>query len=443
LRKIYAAPILALLIVTAALPSVTSAYDPQVRRNHHPTGKVLKNSAPQSAARCILLNSTVGSTNRAFLRCSLLPTDDTFVDDLSPTKNYGDLPVLIVQDVPSIPHYRNYAYLKFDLPGSLPPDLVSTRAKPANGSLRMYVRLMGLSYNASIRVYGALSNDWNESALTWITRPPHDPADYSVRQVTENGTWFAWNVTKPVDLAMGDRHPVSLAVIPSSNDWRNIVWFDSTRQTQTSINTWPTLDLVFPEPFLTVLTQHPHLPIRIGDRTYETDSNGRFVGFLAWGNYVISVPEMIPMSEGVRDSFVGWSDNATQASREIALGNNLTLNVNYRTQYRLDANSPYGTLSGPGWYYENTDADLTINPTAVPAEGILGLIGVRHIFDHWSGDCSLAQPECRLVMNSPRSAIAVWRDDYTITALAAIALITIATLAILVRRRRGRISRKR
>ncbi len=442
MRGAHAVSILAFLIALVSFPSIAFAYNSDPMQTQHATMNGVGYSRIRSGDGCIALNNTLPPAKPQILRCSLFPSDDTFVDDLSPTKSFGDLPVLIVQDAPSIPKYRNYAYLKFSLPSSLPPDIISTRANPDNASLRMYVRLMGLSYNASIRVYRVPSNDWNESSLTWITRPPYDPSDYSVRQVTANGTWFGWDITRPVGLAIGEQGSVSLAVVPSSNDWRNFAWFDSTRQVETDITTWPTLDLVFKEPFLTVLTQHPNLQIRIGNQTYETDSNGRFGTYLPWGNYKISVPEIIPKGEGVRSSFVEWSDNVTQASRVIALGNNLTLNVNYETQYNLDASSPYATINGSGWYDENAIAHIAVYPTTVAANGILGLIGIRHVFNHWSGDCSLAQADCTMIINGPKRVIAVWRDDYTITIVATVGLISAAAIVTMFQSKHRKVSRR-
>jgi hypothetical protein len=395
-------------------------------------------SNPRQADQCTLLNDN-RSTEPQVLRCTVVPSDDTFVDDLAPTKSFGDLPVLIVQDTPSIPKYRSYAYLKFDLSRSLPEYLVLTRAIAANATLRMCVRLVNFGYNASIRVYQVPSNDWNESTLTWLNRPAPDPADFSVRQVTMNGTWVGWNVTRPVDLAMRANEPVSLGVIPSSNDWRNFAWFDSKEHPQSNITTWPTLDIVFEEPFLNLVTEHAGLPITIGNQTYATDSNGRFGAYLPWGTYKISVPGTIPKGEGIRDAFVSWSDDLNESTRVITLGNNLTLSANYETQYRLEAGSDHATINGSGWYYENSVARLVVYPTAVPAEGLPGLIGVRHVFDHWSGDCLSTHPECVLVMNSPKKVFAVWKDDYTITVLASAILIAIASVATLVRRKHSRI----
>jgi hypothetical protein len=438
LRGACAISALACAILIVTIPPAHSAYVTL------PAQKPFLNSNSQNysnlrrADQCTLLSDN-RSTEPQVLRCTLAPSDDTFADDLAPTKSFGDLPVLIVQDTPSIPKYRSYAYLKFDLPRSLPQYLVLIHAMAANATLRMHVRLVNFGYNASIRVYRVPSNDWNESTLTWVNRPAPDPADFSVKQVTMNGTMVGWNVTRPVDLAMRANEPVSLAVIPSSNDWRNFAWFDSKEHPQSNITTWPTLDIVFVEPFLTLVTEHAGLPITIGNQTYVTDSNGRFGSYLPWGTYQISVPGTIPRSEGVRDAFVSWSDDLNKSTRMITLGSNLTLGANYETQYRLDADSDHATINGSGWYYENSVARLVVYPTAVPAEGLLGLIGVRHVFDHWSGDCISTQPECVLVMNSPKRVFAVWKVDYAITVIACAVLIAIASVATLVRRRYSRI----
>jgi hypothetical protein len=429
------------LILIAATPTAHSTYVSPLAQKPVLTSNSQNYSNPQQADSCILLNDN-RSTERLVLRCALVPSDDTFVDDLAPTKSFGDLAVLIVQDTPSIPKYRSYAYLKFNLPRSLPEDVVLTRATPANATLRMYVELLNLGYNASIRVYRVPSNDWNESTLTWLTRPAPDPTNFSVKQVTMNGTWVWWNVTTPVDLAMRANQPVSLAVIPSSNDWRNFAWFDSKEHSRSNVTTWPALDLVFVEPFLTVVTEHADLPITIGDKTYATDSSGRFAAYLPWGTYKISLPETVPRSEGIRDAFVGWSDDVSESTRVITLGNNLTLNAKYETQYLLEADSDHATVNGSGWYYENSAARLVVYPTTLPAEGFLGLIGVRHVFDRWSGDCISTQPECVLVMNGPKKVLAVWKDDYTITVFAFAILVAVASIAILLQRRRSRIRRR-
>jgi hypothetical protein len=203
------------------------------------------------------------------------------------------------------------------------------------------------------------------------------------------------------------------------------------------------LNLVFVEPYLNLVTQFPHLRITIDDRTFETDDNGRLGAYLPWGSHRISVPEVIPKGDGVRERFVGWSDNVTEASRTITLGNNLTLALDYETQYRLDVASSYSSTSGSGWYFANAVANASISRNAVPAEGFLGLLGVRHVFDHWTGDCAGSQADCTVTMNGPKTAIAVWREDYTITGIMIGSLLIVAAVALVMRKRKRRHATRR
>ena len=85
---------------------------------------------------------------------------------------------------------------------------------------------------------------------------------------------------------------------------------------------------------------------------------------------------------------------------------------------------------------------MAVYPTIVPANDFLGLIGVRHVFDHWSGDCSLAKADCILLMNGPKRVIAVWRDDYTITIVVAVSLISVAAIATLFQNKHRKVSRR-
>lgn len=62
------------------------------------------------------------------VRCGFYASEDAFVDNLMPTKEFGEVNVLAVQDTPSVPRLENYAYLKFDLSSlsSLLPALDAT-----------------------------------------------------------------------------------------------------------------------------------------------------------------------------------------------------------------------------------------------------------------------------------------------------------------------------
>lgn len=410
----------------------------------------------ESYGRCELTAETP-----PVIRCGLNPSEDSYVDNFFPDKSFATLywvrvvpphqpppsPVLIVQDTEQ--HHveygdvsLNYAYLKFDWAAFLPQELLLSHAEPRNATLWLYVRYVSPFYNASVRVFRALSNDWEEKTLTWRSRPALDKTTFAEASIRANGTWVPWDITEEVRAAVNEGSMISLVVMASETSWSNLVWFDSNDQNlEGSVSTRPELDLDFVAPVLTVQTPYPNLLVTIGGKSFETDQHGLFRAFVAWGNYQIVVPEVIPKDEGTRVVFVGWSDNISEPRRMISMGNNTTLQANYKTQYYLNVTSPHGTVNGSGWYAENQEALATVSPVIVIAEGISGPLGVRRVFNKWSQDCTDTQPECRVIMDGPKKATAVWKDDYTLTVLGAVILIVAAATFVLLKRkaRRGQV----
>lgn len=348
---------------------------------------------------------------------------------------------MIVQATPSVPVARDIAYLKFTLADVLPTQVLLVHAKPSNASLSLYVRLTNFLYNASIDVRSVASNDWTENTIDWENMPSIIPSDSSTARVTANGTWARWDVTKIVGLSLNNSSEVSLALTGSSVDWKNYVWFDS-KETQTAKQiTLPRLSLFFVEPYLRLESQYGHLQISIANQTFETDDHGNLEALIPWGTYSVSVPQVIPLGEGRRAVFESWSDGSKEATRQLTIGNNVTLTLNYGEQYQLTVNSSHSTTNGSGWYFRGTEAKATV-PGSVPVEGLLGLIGVRYIFSHWEGACTLTQPECTVTMDGPRSVSAVWVRDYTIT-FVGISACVIVFLFLVARKRKTRRSPKR
>jgi hypothetical protein len=376
--------------------------------------------------------------------CSVTPSDDTYVDNLIPTKAFGDLGVLIVQNVPSVPVSKTYAFLKFDLLKDLPERLAHAGARPLNASLRMYVRLMNFFYNATVEVHNVSAENWTENTLTWDNMPQFDVNNYVSINIRQNGTWARWNLTSLVQQSFNSSGQVAFAAVSSETSWRNLVWFDSKEYTYLNGSTAPTLELTFVEPYLTIETPYPNLSISVAGRVIATNANGTAQLMLPWGDYSVSVPEAITISNGTRASFVNWNDQTNSSTRLVSVGNNLTLKANYRIQHELEVYSPFGTVTGGGWYFENTDATISVTPTSVPLDGFMGWLGGRYVFDHWSGACNTTTSQCDVLIDRPKSAVAVWRVDWTLTMILAIILaVTTALVAVLKRRRRVGTASKR
>ena len=400
------------------------------------------NTTPPEIPPDCTTSKNSNTTTPFVLRCEIDPSDNGFVDNLLPTKSFGGSGVLIVQNVPSVPVSKTYAFLKFDMTRNLPLGLLQSGASPENASLRMYVRLMNFFYNATVEIHNASAENWTEKTLTWNTMPYLDPNNFVSLNIIRNGTWAKWDVRELVGPLSNSSTEIAFAAISSETSWRNLIWFDSDEYPLANGTTSPTLDLTFVEPYLTIQTPFPDIAISVAGNTLITGADGSVKLPIPWGNYAVSVPNTISIGNGTRAQFVHWSDRTNSSSRMLSIGNNVTLSATYGTQHELIASSPYGTISGPGWYFENTEAKLSVNPNAVPVEGMEGWLGARHIFDHWTGACTGTTPQCNVLMSNPEYTAAIWRVDWSQTEIAAAILIISAVLLTFVERRRGRRSAK-
>lgn len=108
-------------------------------------------------------------------------------------------------------------------------------------------------------------------------------------------------------------------------------------------------------------------------------------------------------------------------------------------QHYLTVMSPYGLTSGSGWYEAGSIASFAVSATLLPERGIMGMLGVKNIFDRWGGDSTAASPNATIVMDSPKTVTAVWSKDYTqFYAIAGISIAAIVLMVALAIYRRGR-----
>ena len=369
------------------------------------------------------------------LHCEIPPVEDGYVDNLQPSRVFAGSEVLIVQNIPSVPTSKTCAFLKFNLGKNLPLDLLESGARSEVANLSLYVRLMNFFYNATVEIHSA-SGNWTENALTWNTMPQFDVDKYVSLDIHENGTWARWNVTGLIQLSSNSSEQTAFAVTSSVTDWKNLVWFDSVEYTLTNGTTAPNLELTFVEPYLTINTGFPNLPITVGTNVFHTGPDGGVRLLVPWGIYPVTIPDTIPLTSGTRAKFVGWSDRVNGSSRLLSVGNNVALTAKYAIQYELSASSNYGTSVGAGWYFDNTEATVSVNPTTVPVEGLEGWFGMRYVFDHWGGACTGTTLPCNVLMNHPQDVEAIWRVDTSQT-LVAMGVLALAGLFIVLKRWRG------
>ena len=153
-------------------------------------------------------------------------------------------------------------------------------------------------------------------------------------------------------------------------------------------------------------------------------------------------PNVIDTAPGTRLVFHGWSVNSQEITADaasITVNESITVVGQYDTEYYLNVTSPIGQTEGSGWYVKDSVASFSIDRTTLPAEGFLGLLGLRRSFTGWvgSGDFLGVATEAHgsVMMKEPTAIEAVWQDDWNsllfnvavlILAVAAVGVVAIA-----------------
>ena len=137
--------------------------------------------------------------------------------------------------------------------------------------------------------------------------------------------------------------------------------------------------------------------------------------WLSGTTHSFDVPQQLNTAEETRLVFTSWSDGKKSASRVITHGGEYT--ANYKTQYKLTIESPYGNPKGEGWYDSESQAKISIDPT----EGKI----IKHIFTGWSEDFTGQEVTTLVTMNNAKTIRANWETDYMILYLVIFGLIAL------------------
>jgi len=160
---------------------------------------------------------------------------------------------------------------------------------------------------------------------------------------------------------------------------------------------------------------------------YAVDGSG-------WYDHGATVTLTAPAQEAPEDTritFQGWTGDYSSKDAQISVpvDGPKRVSAQYVTQHLLAAVSEFGDPQGSGWYDAGSSATFSVSSTS--SEGIMGMLGGRQIFVHWTGDSNAATPTASVLMDGPKSVTAEWRTDYTAAYAVlgiAIALIAVAAL---------------
>jgi hypothetical protein len=122
-----------------------------------------------------------------------------------------------------------------------------------------------------------------------------------------------------------------------------------------------------------------------------------------------SIQSYIETSD-TRHYFTGWSGeySGTSPSVTLVMDAPKTETANWRNEYLLTVNSPYGSPSGAGWYQEGSTATFSVTPYVETPDS-------KHFFVEWSGDYSGTMSSASLDINVPKTVTANWRSEYLLT----------------------------
>jgi hypothetical protein len=149
--------------------------------------------------------------------------------------------------------------------------------------------------------------------------------------------------------------------------------------------------------------------------------------------------QRIPINDTARYSLEGWTDGTYTANGFVA-DSNMTISAVYVKQYLVTVTSPLGTVIGSGWYDAGSTAKIKLTPTSIPANGILGLLGVSNVATGWGGDYTggmSSDGSATLNVNSPLNIHVIWTLNLglILPAIAGVATLAIVSVAVAYRRR--------
>jgi hypothetical protein len=157
----------------------------------------------------------------------------------------------------------------------------------------------------------------------------------------------------------------------------------------------------------------------------------------------IIVPHILQSNqEDTRQQLSGWSldnsdiniisrqESGNFTSHVIHMSSMHKIDLEYTTQYHVKVISNFGRALGAGWYDHGIIASISV----IPSNDIL----VKHIFRGWQGEVigSENQESVGVLVDSPKTVVANWFEDYTNVSMIGIITISFVVLISIYRKRR-------
>ncbi len=176
-----------------------------------------------------------------------------------------------------------------------------------------------------------------------------------------------------------------------------------------NVNVGPTLGPTLSINVPANITSSNTIWVLINGARYNITS-GQFQTSVPNGIVTVEIQPAVNTSQGVRQSFTGWSDGNTSNPRQITVTSATVLQALYTTQYLLSINPNGGTATPSGWYQPNATVTVSAaNPSNVTANAS------RFMFSSWSGDLVSNSTTLTVTMSKPVTLQANWIKQYYVT----------------------------
>jgi len=235
-----------------------------------------------------------------------------------------------------------------------------------------------------------------------------NPAGLQVEidSVTQTAPYTAWwdeasmhtiNALSPQDLVAGS----------SQYDWRT--WSDSGAQSHDVTISGPmTYVATFQLQYKITITSDP-----VG-RDVIVEGTTYTAPYEVWWdestNLDVDVPDPQTIVAGQEQYiFNSWSDSGAK-SHSIFVALSATHTAYLDHQYYLTVNSGCGDPQGGGWYNEGATATISVVSPCPP-----GATDTQYVFNGWAGDWVGLLPTAEIIMDRPKTVIALWATQYYLT----------------------------
>ena len=260
---------------------------------------------------------------------------------------------------------------------------------------KVYFQPTAVQENETVTILGAVANLGVKAANNfklnlYINDQPYKTFTLSLKpgaNATVQADWVAKSGLNKVRLAL-DRSTVQGDANPDNDQY--------------------TADL--PVGYSIIVEVPYNLTVKVNGVEHKPSGDGRVEIPVLGGEVTLELEQTIPLSEGVRAAFKGWSDGDHSNPRKLYVDRTLSLKALFQKEYRVDVDPGGGAVQGAGWYPEGSEATVkAVNPTVLEENKH------RLLFQGWGGGLQGSDPTLTFLVNGPVKLQANWKNQYYLT----------------------------